>query len=350
MRILRRLAIGLALVALLLGGFVLHTLWLAGSFKHIAPHFAGSCTLVTGVSGAEDLAIDHQGRYAFLSASDRLAQHAGKPMPGGIWLYDLQRGGAPVNLTADAGLDFQPHGISLWHGPDGDRLFVINHVGPDRHRIEVFDWRGGKLTRRALLSSSLLASPNDIAAVDGERFYVTNDHGSNGIWRTAEEYLRLPLANVVYFDGRNFREVAGGIMLANGIAVSADGRQLYVAATTGREILSFDREPFTGTLSNRRETALGTAPDNIEPGEGGTLWVGAHPQILKLVAHADHPDRPSPSQVLKLTPRPGGEFAVDEIYLSDGRQMSASSTAAVAGKRLLIGSVYAPGFLDCRLP
>src|SRR6185437_14190447 len=48
-----------------------------------------------------------------------------------------------------------------------------------------------------------------IAAVDRERFYIANDHGSTtALGRALDDYLVLPRANLLYFDGTVFRAVA----------------------------------------------------------------------------------------------------------------------------------------------
>jgi hypothetical protein len=63
-------------------------------------------------AGPEDLTIDAPARRAIVSASDRRATLAGHPVPGAIWSYSLDAVDAmPVNMTPDAGLYLQPHGI-----------------------------------------------------------------------------------------------------------------------------------------------------------------------------------------------------------------------------------------------
>ena len=102
------------------------------------------------------------------------------------------------------------------------------------------------------IQSDKLISPNDVAAVGKERFYVTNDHGSRtpfGV--TLENYLMLPRADVLYFDGSVFKEVAAGLVFANGIAVSNDGNHVYVAELTARRIQTFGRDLFSGKLDGR---------------------------------------------------------------------------------------------------
>ncbi len=354
---LKRFGIGLVLLLFLVGGWTLYTFYVAGAFKRIEPRFAGECRSVVGIPGVEDIVIASDGRHALLSADDRRAALARRPVPGGIWLYDLSSEALPVNLTPDATDAFHPHGISLWPLPDGrGRLFVVNHPdegrmlpGEGRQTIEVFDWRAEGLVYRATLADPLLVSPNGIAAVGVDTFYVTNDHRWHGAWRTVENWLRLPLADIVYFDGAHFRVAATDIIFANGIETSADRGRLYVASTTGRALLVYDRDDATAALSNRRDIPLDTAPDNIRRGIDGSLWIGAHPQLLKFLAHAKKAKNPSPSEVLKATPKPDGSFAVTQIYLDDGREISGSSVGAASGRRLLIGPVFADHFLDCAM-
>ena len=89
--------------------------------------------------------------------------------------------------------------------------------------------------------------------------------------------------------------------------------------------------------------------DNIELDADGDLWIGAHPQLLATAKHFKDQETISPSQVLHLTPRAGGGYDVEEVYLDTGAEISASTVAAVRGNRLLIGAIFEPKFLDCRM-
>lgn len=351
----RSLLLALVAVVVLIAAFVIDTLYVAGAFKHIAPHFGGRCAPVA-VTGVEDMAALDDG-HVFLSSDDRRATLAGHPTPGAIFLYDLSGATPPRNLTLAGAPELHPHGISYWPiAPGRGRLFVVNHpdgmsmAGGGRHAIEVFDWNDGALAHRTTLTGPALESPNDVVAVSPETFYVTNDHGSQGLARTFEDWLRLARASVVYYDGKSLRRVADDIVYANGIDVSADGKSLYVAATTGRSLLVYDRDPATGALANRRDIALGTAPDNIERAADGHLWIAAHPKLLAFVAHAKDPAAKSPSQVLEVTLQAGGGAAVTEVLLDDGTQLSGSSVALRSGTHLLVGPVFADHFLDCSMP
>jgi arylesterase / paraoxonase len=344
-------------VVLAVGGFVLDTLYVSGAFKTIEPHFDGTCNSVPGVVGAESVTLAPGSRFVLLSADDRRAAMSGHPVPGGIWMYDLT-GEAPLrNLTPDATDEFHPHGIGIWDDGTGNgRLFVINHPdegrkpqGEGRQTIEVYDWTPDGMTHRETLQDPLMITPNAVIPTSANSFYVSNDHGPNNFWRNFDDYLALPRANVLYYDGMHFKVAAADIALANGVNLSADGKRLFVASTLGQEILIYDRDTTTGSLSNKRRLPLGTAPDNIERDSDGNLWIGTHPQLLKLLAYAVDPNKPAPGQVIRVVPGGDGNTHIDEVYLGDGGQIGAVSGAAVAGKRMILGSIFDDHFADCTM-
>src|SRR5581483_1259890 len=348
---LRRLLIVLVIAVVVVGGWFL---WLgnaAGEFKTLTPHFAGTCTQVPGVVGGEDLTIHPRTGVAYISACDRRAVFAGQPGHGALYAYDLNAAAPqPVNLTPRADADFCPHGLSLLVAPDGtSTLFVINHAG-GKHAIEVYDIGDRGFLHRTTLSDPLLVSPNDLVVVTPTQVYVTNDHHyREGLMHTVEDYLRRPWANVVLWDGARFREVAGGIRLADGINASRDGKTVYVMSTIGLSMLTYDRDPASGALTFRREVPLGTGADNVEVASDGTLWIGAHPKLLTVVRYMNGGIPRAPSQVLHLVPAADGTYDVQEVFLDLGDQLSASSVAAARDKRLLIGPVADSKFLDCQM-
>jgi arylesterase/paraoxonase len=105
----------------------------------------------------------------------------------------------------------------------------------------------------------------------------------------------------------------------------------------------------TGDLSMRSTIEAGTGVDNIEVDQSGALWIGCHPKLLTFVKYSKNPSMLSPSQVIKVTKRPSGQFDVEDIYLSHGHPLSGSSVAAVFENMLLIGSVFDERFLLCDL-
>jgi len=345
----KKILLAVAVLVLAAGGWFVHLLWSAGQFKTLEPHFDGECLQVSGVVGPEDITIHPNTGMAYVSASDWRAINQGKSPNGAIYAYDLNSP-APrlVHLTPDAGSGFHPHGISLYMGEEGqDSLFVINHEA-GRHRIEIYDLREEQLIHRKTVADPMLISPNDIVAVGPNRFYVSNDHRyTAGVRQVLEDLLQLKLSNVVYFDGHRFAEVVSGIGYANGVNVSSNGKTLYLSAVTEGALYIFDRDIGSGELALKQKIDLATGVDNIEMDSDEGLWIGAHPQLLSFVQHAQDPDTLSPSQILNLSLRPDGEFDIKEVYLNLGEEISASSVAAVYKNRMLIGAVFDPKFLDC---
>jgi arylesterase/paraoxonase len=185
--------------------------------------------------------------------------------------------------------------------------------------------------------------------VGPDQFYVSNDHRYvTGVKRMMEEYLRLRRSNVLFYNGAEFVEVATGIGYANGINLSADGKTLYLCAVTERSLHIYDRDPATNQLALKEKIKLNTGVDNLEVDPAGGLWIGAHPKLLSFVKHSQDRSQLSPSQILHLTPKADGGYAIDEIYLNAGEEISGSSVGAVRNHRLLIGAVFDPKFLDCQ--
>lgn len=360
------LLVGVPVLALI--GYAVYLAHAAGEFRSIDALHPGACRKIVGVPGPEDITLHPHRALALISSFDRRAAMDGNVRPGGIHAWALDGAmAAPVNLTPDASDDFRPHGISLHVGPGGRAtLFVVNHPGEvlfgaqpqvesDRpaHTIEVFDFDGDRLTHRTTHAHSSMISPNDVVAVDHERFYFTNDHGSAPGWkRKLEDYLRLPWAGVVYFDGREFSEVADGLSYANGINLSPDGKRLYVAEVTRSRIREYARDAETGALEALGRIDVGFGVDNIEVDPGtGALWLGGHVKLLTFTRHAADAEVPAPSQAVRLAVddrTTGGKKQLETVFLDDGELISGASVATGRDGRLLIGSVFEPHFVECR--
>jgi len=349
---MKKLLLGAGVLVVAVALFAVKTLHDAGQFKQLEPHSQGRCVPVSGMVGAEDITF-HPSGYAYVSSDDRRATMAGRPVPGGIYRFDPTGATPPTLLTGDFSPDFHPHGISLHVAPDGvQTLYAVNHTskGNTIERFEV--GADGKFVHRQTLRDPRLVSPNDLVAMDAERFYVTNDHGNPpGAKQVLEEYLQLAQGNVLYYDGQRFQEVIHGTAFANGINRSADGRTVYVTESIGKSLTIFDRDPATGALTRVHTVPLDSGVDNIELDAQGDLWIAAHPKLFDFMAHQEDPTgtRRAPSQVLRVQ-RKDKDYVVSEVFLDDGQKTSATATAAVFGKHLLLGPVYDKDLLACELP
>lgn len=341
----------LSIVICLFVSAAINTLQVSGAFKTLTPHAPGSCTKIENIVGGEDLTWRTNGRELFVSSTDRRNMNAKQ---GAILLVEPDaENPQPVNVTPALDFNFQPHGISLWtdDATGKERLFVVNHASMTEHSIEIFDVSdNGQLVHVRTVVDDALISPNDIAAVSLEQFYVTNDHGWRSIAaKLVEDLLRLSLGNVVYYDGTGFREVLQGTRFANGIQTSLDARRIYVAETVGRVVHSLTRDAQTGTLTPEETFFTGTGVDNIDVAPDGSLWIGAHPKLPSFLGHAASDKNRSPSQVLRLMHGADGKLAMSEIYLDNGDPISASATATARDGRLIIGPVFDPFLLVCAL-
>lgn len=343
----RTLAI-LGIVVAVVAAWVVYTLSAAGAFRSIDPH-GPQPHVVTGFEGgSEDLVFRPGGAQFFVSS----ATFDDPSVPGHIYLVDVATEKVR-DVTPALDFDFNPHGIGLFSDGSTERLFVVNHRGGSGftpaaggvtkmvHAVEVFDVAAdGSIVHVKSHTHEALVSPNDVSPVDAERFYVTNDHGFGpGFRRTLEDWLRIPVGNVVYWDGEAFIEVWGGTRYANGIVVEPGGETVYMAETTGGILHALRREPTTGKLFRITEDEEYMGLDNLSIGPDGAIWAAAHPKLLDFTAHAEDQTERSPSQVIRFE-FDGERFSSEEVYLNDGDPMSGSSIAATNGEVVVVGAVF----------
>ena len=349
-----------ALGTAIAGALLAATAWLGyhmlpamGFFTNLEPLLVGECRRVDIAPGTEDVEIDEDARQVFVSAFERrgwfAGETAGRPR-GAIYLLDLaDRTLTPQLVSENAPTDFSPHGISLWRAPDGARrLFVVNHRSDGTEAVELFDvGDDGALFHTETVSFSAMYSPNDVAAVGNRQFYASNDRKhEKGLAGVLEVYGALPLTDVVYFDGVDGRSVVQGLTYANGVAVSKNGEEIYIAEVTKRRISAYTRNKATGALKIRKRWRVNTAADNIDIAPDGALWIGGHPDTNKFLAHAKNPDVIAPSHVIRLDPT-SGEY--DDKFVSLNGEINASSTGAASDDMLIVGAVFDPHVLVCPL-
>jgi arylesterase/paraoxonase len=335
---------------LLIGSFVLRTVWKSGNFKTITNQFSGTAHYIEGPAGVEDITIDQATGLAFLSSDDRWASTLyKKPIKGAIFSLNLKDSLLqPVSLTNDFKQeDFHPHGISLFSSNDGRKiLFVVNHR-IERDFIEIFEYVNDSLKHLESISHELIISPNDVVGVGVRQFYFTNDHNEEAsTWRYIKDLLTIGTGNVCYYDGQTVQEtLVHGIKYANGVNVSLDRKKLYVASASDLKVFIYNRDSDSGLLTKSGEIDTKTGVDNIEVDDEDNLWIGCHPQLLKFLAHAKDEEAKSPSEIIRLKNLGNGKFEQETIYMNDGTEISASSVGAVYKNKLLIGPVFQRHFI-----
>ncbi len=312
----------------------------------LAPaHFAGQCEAVDLNESAEDIQIDHERGFAYLSLIDRLTLAQGGDAQGWIGVLDLKNGLRNIKpALLDKPAHFRPHGISLYIDSAGQRsLFVINHPlsrGQEQELVELFIEETPEHFRHAdTFAEALFTTPNDIVAVGPRQFYMANDDGAARDGKPR---------NLVYFDGQQAQVVADDIAAGGGINVSADGSLLYVAETGGKDLRILRRNRVDGSVETLKKIPLNTSPDNIDVAENGSLWIGAHSNLFALILHFIA-GFDAPSQILRVDLDDTTKVTINEIYMNRGGEISASSVGATYGDKLLIGSITARKILICEM-
>lgn len=326
------------------------TLYVAGSFRSIDPVLAGKIeTMYPGIYGPEDMDLDDATGRLYISSADRWKTFRGLSPDDGIWVLDVDSSTRPRRLIDNYFGEFHPHGISLLKKDSINYLFAVNH-NREGNFVEVFRIAGDSLLHLRSFTDPVLCCPNDVVAVDPDKFYVTNDHGSpKGFKRTLEEYGRLPYSKLYYVDGATLSVAHEGLQYANGVNINADGSRLYMATTIGRDLLTFERNKTNGQLTLINTLSLKTGLDNIDVDADGALWIAAHPKLLAFVGHAKDSTKKSPSQVLRIVPLANNEYRVDEVFMDDGSQLSGSSVAVRYRGQLFVGGVFQPRILRISL-
>lgn len=340
------------LFLIVIGVYTVNLLVDAGVFTKLHPHFKGQCVSYNAIAGAEDMEFSKSRQTLFIS-SDFRPESEGDSTPNGelyIWTAnEISRGDSPPHKSSwGAPFSFHPHGLGLLDGPEGPRLWVVNHRTAEETSIEVFDFIKGQLVHVTSIFDPTLTNANDIAPVDRETFYVTLDHrGKSNFQKKIEDYLRLGLGKVIFFDGKKFEAKASGIQFANGIQLTKDRLKLFVASMTSKFILIYRRHPMTNDLEFIEKKELPSAPDNLTLDDTEeNLWIGAHPKLLALAKQMHHHQIHAPAQVLRMNLK--NNSLIEEIFLDDGKQISSTSVAVKIGKNLILGSIFGDNILKCQ--
>jgi arylesterase/paraoxonase len=329
--------------------FIYQTLSKAGVFLHLQPYSEYQENSIKTSPGIEDITVDPETNIAYLSSCERRVSDA----TGNLFSINLQDSlRVPKDLTSHFGLkEFRPHGISLLNINGKKFLFIISHT-KTKQDILRFEISGDSLLYLNKYASTDLTSPNDILAIGENQFFVTNDHDSRIKWKVMmNDFLRIPSGNVVYFDGEKTKVVSQKLTYPNGIALSKDGRKIYVASTLDKTIEVFEPQAQTHYLKSIASFSTKYSPDNIEINREGNLLVGCHPKLFAFMNHRKSDKNLSPSAVIELDHENLENQKTK--YLNLGESISGSSVAApYYGKNqkqnLLVGSVFNSKVLELK--
>lgn len=355
----RRRVIGLVILGLVIfaiSSFGVRVLSQAGQFTTIKTVRTGNCTVHGGLKAPEDIVVDRTTHRAFFSSLDRKLVRAGgaDTIRGSIFSVDLSKlteGGQsePRNVTPDMPKNFHPLGLSLFTGPDGaKRLFVINQGDGENHKVEIFSIAADTFAHvKTIDLKGTVGFANDILAVGDESFYVTDSTGGGIISRFLDFAFQRTRSQVMYYNGQEIIAAADGFVMANGIAMSRNGEDVYVLDTFARSMRFFKRDKTSGMLRDSGVLFIGTGVDNIDVAADGALWMAAHPKLIDYALYASGLGKISSSQVIHAVrgKTSGGEMRT--AYLDLGIEISGSSVAVAYGNNFIIGSGLEDKFVIC---
>ncbi len=330
---------------------------------------AGTPGTVCGFENPEDIElIDSSG--VVLVSNLRL----GDPLPGGGFLsamttagatgddqqarpwkaWPLEDGSAPAADNSSALLGspdcpgppdpaaFNPHGISSTSSGALALLYVVAHVveGSGREAIEIFAVVGSgletKLTWLGCIPTPDAIQANDLAVSANGSVYASNYQPDNSPMHMIKaSLLGTDTGGIIAWKpGTGWSEIEGTTSkLANGVALSKDGKVLYYTESISR---SLHRKPLDGSPSVWVD--IPGMPDNLSWTERGTLLVASHTSGPRFMACAIGrlPCR-SPWIVQELDPT---TMALRTLSEHDGDRLGAVATATPAGDKILLGSVF----------
>lgn len=328
--------------------FSISLVWLmysTGFFRTIDKKFDGNILKKVSIDGVEDITINQKEGFAIISSTKRKNLPPVEQENGDLYLIDLKNmESKPILLTQNFDKPFAPHGISIYTKDSITTIAAVNHTTNGEY-IELFKLTKSKLTHHKTLHNDLIIAPNDIVLLDEETFYFTNDHiYKNGFMRFIEEFLGLPFSNVIFYDGKKFKEAAKGISYANGINFEKNKNLIFVASPRKFKIKVYEKQP-DNSLTFIEDIYCGSGVDNIEFDTNNNLWVGAHPNLLQFMSYANSYHNITPSEIIKIQYFKKGDYKVETIYLEKGEEMSGSTVAAPFENLILMGNVMDKHFV-----
>jgi len=331
---------------------LLFSLWMLqrmDTFKTITNNTPEVCESFEMAGSAEDIEIDYARGIAYLSIQDREALIKGENTQGFIGKIDLnQKPYELISALTEQPDHLRPHGLSLHIDKAGKRhMAVINHPKNRGIEPEVIDLytesSNGSFDFVRSVSDPLFQSPNDVLLVESEKFYVGNDKGGISTVDKIQEQMGRPMSTVVFYDGESASIAVKNLSSVSGINLSLDQQTVYASETNAKRMAVLKRNLADGSLKKIKTVKLTGSPDNINVSEDGSLVVANIPKVWALIQHfialQNNEYKPSPSQVVRIDFDNKGDPLSEELFMSDGYDISTTSVGVIWANKLFMGSI-----------
>ncbi|KAK2792875.1 hypothetical protein FQN52_002553 [Onygenales sp. PD_12] len=318
----------------------------ANACEDVKIHFASSTAFIA--------CGDPEGRSHWYPPSNArdAAGRSNETFREDLFKYDIKKGRTTKLRIEGLVGDFISHGIDVYglEGEDKVHIFAVNH-GRGGDSVVILSHQLGSDSVQVVkeVRHQGIKTANGVAANGPLDFFITNDHMfAGGILRDFEDrYGPLPGAtNVQYCDASGdkpqCRQVSSSYPNFNGIAISEDKKQLFVADSTMGDMTVFSIAD-NKELSWQRSVELGAAADNIKllPNSGDPIIAvfATLENLPHYIANVERlgKDLHIPSAAIRLVQK--RDYAPEVVFWDDGSILSYMTAATIdPHNRVLIGA------------
>ena len=312
---------------------------------------------ICGFPAPEDIDVTPDGRYLVLSPFGGMSgEH---PTP--LYLFDpgislatpitpavadkkVPWGDSDCNSPPDGKI--ASHGIHISQRPGGEwQLLAVNHI---REAVEFYALgeNGGvpTLTWRGCAIAPPGSSLNDVAALPGGGLLVSHMVDRDGPPLVAAMDATENTGYLLrWLPGRGFDKLPGSdSIVPNGVAISADGRYVFMSETGGQQIRKIDY------ASGATVGLLKTGPvDNLSWAPNGSLVATTTTGPMPANCFTQPGPCLAPFDVLEIDP---DTMHATTLHQQQGPPMGAASVAVVHSSGIYVGSFKGNQMMRISLP
>ncbi|KAK3360556.1 hypothetical protein B0T25DRAFT_473853 [Lasiosphaeria hispida] len=219
--------------------------------------------------------------------------------------------------------------------------------------IEVFEREKGhdfSLRHVSTVASTIISTPNRVAAFGSEGFYITNDHGKVKSGDIARFIAMLGGGDVTFCSyTEGCRVVASGLSYPNGLMLHSNGLLYVPSAAAGGGVYVYQPQG-NGSLEKIGKIEAFYAIDNLSEDTGGNIFAAVISKGRETLAYVKDPSRRVPaSGVLRICATENGHET--EMVLEDrnGEALPATTTVVhdVITGRLYLSGASSPFVTVC---